>query len=111
MVLCCGGLQESEYFIVWRPCEGTEYETCEEDQACLPHSWSQEMPRDFRCRDVESIRPGAEGERPPAYCDDDIYVCPLPATCNYERVTGPVPQFRQRVCTIVATPENSSSSP
>jgi len=99
--LSCGGLDGTDDLLLWRPCEGTELETCDFGQKCLPHSWENGQAGNFRCRNLDSIRPGQEGERPPAYCDDDIYLCPSPAVCTKERVSDPV-RFRARICTLPA---------
>ena len=109
LLISCGGLDTNDDFLLWRPCEGVEYETCDRGQVCLPHTWDEDGPGEFRCRDAQSLRPSAAGgTSPPAYCDDDVYVCPSPAVCQAEALVTP-PSFRRQTCGF--TPIDEGTSP
>jgi hypothetical protein len=98
-------LDERTDFLLGRECDPEHpADTCGTDDACLPHSWPSDGPRDFRCRSAASI--GGTGAEPPlAYCDHDKFVCPGDTVCRADRVRPlPAGGIRREVCQLADSP-------
>ena len=106
----CGGLHESDDLLVWRPCEGVEFDNCDQGQVCLPHQWDAAGPSLFRCRDFDSLSPTVSGEPLLAYCDGETHKCPKPAECRLEDPPGPQVQYRKHVCVLIPSEQQAESS-
>ena len=97
LVLAAGcGLSERGDFLVGRQCDPTNGSSCDEGQACLPHSVVEGDLDEFRCRSAASFDPVRGVEAPLAYCNEE-YECPAPLVCNADRIRVDG-GFRRTVC-------------
>lgn len=108
-LLSTGGceLDERTDFLLGRECDRERLDTCDPGDACLPHVWLADGPRDFRCRSEASFAAGAgEGEPPLAYCSAERQLtCPGSTVCRADRVR-PLPDggIRREVCQDADSP-------
>lgn len=92
-------LEERSDYLVGRQCRPTGTEaTCDPDQACLPHRWTDRGPENFRCRDRASFEPIGGEEPPLAYCSDE-YPCPPDTECRPDRIRQDI-NVRPYVCKL-----------
>lgn len=98
-------LDERADFLLGRECEPGLAETCDTNDACLPHTWVGAEGRDFRCRSEASFVSTGESEPPLAYCAPPRYACPGTTVCRADRVR-PVPDggIRRQVCQAADSP-------
>ncbi len=98
-------LDERTDFLLGRECDEARLDTCDPGDACLPHQWLSDGPREFRCRSEASFSPLTGGGEPPlAYCSRD-HACPGTTVCRADRVR-PIPDggIRREVCQDADSP-------
>ncbi|MBI4821067.1 MAG: hypothetical protein HY791_32705 [Deltaproteobacteria bacterium] len=103
LLLGCSVEERSDY-LVGRRCDPKDAESCDPEQACLPHAYV-DKPADFRCRDEPSFAPSSLVPDPPlAFCEDGAYECPGGLVCRPDRVRPRDGAVRRTVCQAPDSP-------
>ncbi len=80
-------LDERDDFLIGRICSRVGTNSCDEGQSCLPHSYLNGRPDEYRCRDRQSFEPIGGVEPPLAYCNPaEMFFCPDGLECLPDRI-------------------------